>query len=300
MSTTPPDYPAPPRLEWLRKYIWVIGGVMAIVTITVLRPRLRHVPDPPAKMFQLPAGLELVDEHGQPFSVERMQGKVWVAGFVFTSCPSTCPAVTRAMAALRERFDRMQVDVEMISFSVDPVRDTPTVLREYAERVGVSTEHWHFVTGDPATVRALVRDGFKLGIGDREPKGDAGMYLTSRTRPSSRWSTATGPCGASMTSSPTPDSTRSSTARSTSSPRPSRCRRGAREGRGHGVVVGGVGRLRRVGPPLHGAHDPGWGRGPGRGARRRRTGVRDALRELPRPRRLRQRQRRPGAEGPAA
>jgi protein SCO1/2 len=176
MSTTPPDYPAPPRLEWLRKYIWVIGGVMAIVTITVLRPRLRHVPDPPAKMFQLPAGLELVDEHGQPFSVERMQGKVWVAGFVFTSCPSTCPAVTRAMADLRERFDRMQVDVEMISFSVDPVRDTPTVLREYAERVGVSTEHWHFVTGDPATVRALVRDGFKLGIGDREPKGDAGMY----------------------------------------------------------------------------------------------------------------------------
>jgi protein SCO1/2 len=175
MVQPPEDYVPPPWLVWLRKHIYVVAGIMGVVTITALRPRLRHVPEPPPVMFQLPADVALVDQNGQPFSTATMSGKVWVAGFVFTSCPSTCPAVTRAMGELRARFDRMQVPVEMVSFTVDPAKDTPEVLRAYAEQAGVS-EHWRFVTGDPKAVRAMVRDGFRLGIGEREPKGDAGMY----------------------------------------------------------------------------------------------------------------------------
>jgi protein SCO1/2 len=169
MHQPPADYVPPPGLVWLRKYIWVISGVLAVLTITALRPRLRHVPDPPAVMFTLPDSWQLVDHHGQPFTAQTLRGKVWVAGFVFTSCPSTCPAVTRAMGELRERFDRMQVDVEMVSFTVDPVKDTPAVLADYAAQVGENPK-WRFVTGDPEAIRALVRDGFRLGIGAPEPK----------------------------------------------------------------------------------------------------------------------------------
>ncbi|HWB81812.1 MAG TPA: SCO family protein [Nannocystaceae bacterium] len=177
MPVPPPDFVPTPWLVWLRKYIWVISGVLAIVTITALRPRLRHVPEPPPVMFTLPSTWQLVDHHERPFTADTLHGKVWVAGFVFTSCPSTCPAVTRAMGDLRERFDRMQVDVEMVSFTVDPVKDTPKVLADYAAQVGAN-DKWRFVTGDPEAIRTLVRDGFRLGIGAPEPSQSAGgaMY----------------------------------------------------------------------------------------------------------------------------
>jgi protein SCO1/2 len=175
MHRPPPDYVPPPWLAWLRKYIWVISGVLAILTITALRGRLRHVPDPPPVMFTLPSQWSLVDHHGEPFTAQTLHGKVWVAGFVFTSCPSTCPAVTRAMADLRERFDRMQVDVEMVSFSVDPAKDTPAVLADYAAKVGENPK-WRFVTGDPAEIKRLVKEGFRLGLDPAKPTGDGDLY----------------------------------------------------------------------------------------------------------------------------
>jgi len=180
MQRPPPDLDAPPWLRLLRKHIWIVAALVGIVTITAIRPLLRHVPDPPPILYALPADYALVDQQERPFTPETLRGKVWVAGFVFTSCPSTCPAVTRAMQDLRARFDRTDVDVEMVSFTVDPKTDTPAVLRAYAEQVGADPEHWRFVTGEPARVVALVRDGFKLGIGDPEPAAngtpDAPLY----------------------------------------------------------------------------------------------------------------------------
>ena len=171
----PPDFEPPVWLRLLRKHIWLVGGLFGVITITAIRPFLRHVPEPPPILHTLPA-YELVDDHERPFTADTLRGKVWVAGFVFTSCPSTCPAVTRAMQDLHARFDRNDIDVEMVSFTVDPQRDTPQVLRAYAEQVGAD-ERWRFVTGDPAAIRAVVRDGFKLGIGDKEPTvDDADLY----------------------------------------------------------------------------------------------------------------------------
>ncbi|MBC8073367.1 MAG: SCO family protein [Deltaproteobacteria bacterium] len=176
MALPPDDYVAPPRLEWFRKYVWAISAVLAVVTITLMRPRLRHVPEPPPILSALPAEWSLVDHRGEPFTAESLHGKVWVAGFVFTSCPSTCPEVTRAMGELRDRFDRMEVDVEMVAFTVDPAHDTPAVLAEYAASVGDNPK-WRFVTGEHEAVRQLVRFGFQLGIGAREPSSaGAGMY----------------------------------------------------------------------------------------------------------------------------
>jgi protein SCO1/2 len=172
MAAPPPDFEPTPALAWLRKYIWVVAAVLGIVTLTVLRTRLRNIPDPPAVMYTLPA-YDLVDQEGRPFTPETLRGKVWVAGFVFTNCPSTCPAVTRAMGSLRDRFDRMDIDIEMVSFTVDPARDTPAVLKAYAESVGAHTDHWRFVTGSTDDVRRLVREGFKLGIGDPTPVSGA-------------------------------------------------------------------------------------------------------------------------------
>ena len=162
-------------MHWFRKHIWVISFVLGALAITAVRPLIRRVPDPPPVMFQLPDGYALVDHRGEPFTPETMQGKVWVASFVFTTCPSTCPAVTRAMKDLRDRFERNGIDVELVSFSVDPEHDTPEVLAEYARNVGADTENWRFVTGEPEAVAQLIGQGFKLGVGDKEDQG-GGLY----------------------------------------------------------------------------------------------------------------------------
>lgn len=167
----PDDLQRPPWLEWIRRHIWVLAFLLGAVTLTALRcsGRLRQVPDAPAVMFALPADYALVDQAGRPFGPETLRGKVWVAGFVFTTCPSSCPAVTKAMSDLRDRFDRYSVDVEMVSFTVDPQHDTPAVLAAYMAEQGLSADHWRFVTSEePTAVLRLVRHGFKLGVGDRE------------------------------------------------------------------------------------------------------------------------------------
>lgn len=174
----PPDLVRPGWLEWFRRHIWVVAFVVGVLTLTALRcsGRLRHIPDPPPVMFQLPDDYALVDHRGDPFSPQTLRGKVWIAGFVFTSCPSSCPAVTSAMGALRERLDRYSVDVEMVSFTVDPEHDTPAVLAEYFAAQGVDSDKWRFVTGEPAQVLGLVRHGFKLGVGNREADEDGVAY----------------------------------------------------------------------------------------------------------------------------
>lgn len=175
---TPPDLQRPPWLEFLRRHIWLLAFLTGVVTFTALRcsGRLRHVPDPPEVMFELPADYALVDQEGRPFDPEALRGKVWVAGFVFTSCPSSCPAVTKAMADLRARFDRYSVPVEMVSFTVDPQHDTPEVLAAYMAEQALPSDRWRFVTGEPTAVFRLVRHGFQLGVGEREADAEGVAY----------------------------------------------------------------------------------------------------------------------------
>ncbi|MEM6289659.1 MAG: SCO family protein [Myxococcota bacterium] len=166
MAVPPPDFEPPPWLQFLRRHIWVIMGVLSIVTITAIRPYMRHIPDPPAVMFTLPE-YDLVDHEERSFTPSTLEGQVWIASFVFTRCPSSCPAVTRAMNDLHDRFARNGIGVKMVSFSVDPENDTPAVLAAYHDDLGVDDDAWRFVTGELPAITTLLEDGFKLGIGER-------------------------------------------------------------------------------------------------------------------------------------
>jgi len=176
MAVPPPDYHPPPWLEWVRARIWYLSFALGVVAITVVYPFTRYVPEPPEVMFPLPETWgQLVDHHGQPFTPESMRGKVWVAGFIFTRCPSSCPAVTAAMKELRARFDRTQIEVEMVSFTVDPEHDTPEILANYAASVGAENPKWHFVTGPRRDLEAFIDGGFRLGIGEKTTT-EAGLF----------------------------------------------------------------------------------------------------------------------------
>ena len=173
-----PDSPIPEAPEdrggWLRRALvrrpWHLSALFLLLMITVSRPFTRRIPEAPEVLLQLPE-FALVDQDGQPFTLASMHGKVWVAGFIFTSCPSVCPKISRAMLDLQQRYARNGVDVELVSFSVDPDNDTPAVLKRYAENLGADESRWRFVTGDRAAMEALVVGGFKTAM-DRATRTD--------------------------------------------------------------------------------------------------------------------------------
>lgn len=110
------------------------------------------------------------DETGAAFTDQRLRGKVWLADFFFTSCPDICPVLSAHMAEIQAHY-RDRSDFELVSFSVDPVTDTPPVLQAYATKVGGTPGRWHFLTGPLGDIRTVVIDGFKQAI-DARP-GDA-------------------------------------------------------------------------------------------------------------------------------
>lgn len=164
----PWDQPAP-WIMFLRKHIWLIGVLFFLTMITVMRPLLVRRPPAPEAIGEVPA-FTLVDSEGDTFSRNELLAaeKTWVVGFVFTRCPSTCPAISRAMLSFQEQISRSRLEdrVELITVTVDPENDTPEVMAAYAESIGADLDNWRFLTGDSQAIQDFVVGGFKLAVGD--------------------------------------------------------------------------------------------------------------------------------------
>lgn len=144
---------------------WVLAFLIGIATIHLIRPMLRHEPEPPPVLSQLNS-FALVDQSGAAFSDEELEGRVWVVNFIFTRCGSICPLLTRAMARLQTRYDEEKISsIGLISVTVDPEFDNLEVLAAYAEQAGADPTRWHFLTGEPEPVRRFIVDGFKTPMG---------------------------------------------------------------------------------------------------------------------------------------
>ncbi len=118
-------------------------------------------------LIQLPA-FDLTERSGVVFGTDQLHGKVWVANFIFTRCSGPCPAMTSHMAQLHDRL-RQHPDwprIRLVTFSVDPQHDTPDVLTEYARWAKADPARWLFLTGTRDQVWQLIRNGFKLPIGE--------------------------------------------------------------------------------------------------------------------------------------
>lgn len=88
-----------------------------------------------------------VNHKNQPFTQKQMEGKIYVADFFFTTCPTICPVMKSNMITVLERFkDNPQVGI--LSHTIDPEHDTPAVLGKYADDLGLKGDMWQFVTGD--------------------------------------------------------------------------------------------------------------------------------------------------------
>jgi protein SCO1/2 len=121
----------------------------------------RHDSELP-KLFPVP-NATLVSEAGRPLQLDTMKGQVTVYDFIFTNCGGTCPMMTSTMRKVTQKIDK-EAPVRFVSISVDPQRDTPAALRQYASRVR-NDPRWLFFTGDKKTITELSVNGFKLAAG---------------------------------------------------------------------------------------------------------------------------------------
>ncbi len=92
---------------------------------------------------------------------EDFKGKVYVAEFFFTRCPSICIEMNKNMKILDELYGDRE-DFGIASFTIDPENDTPTALKKYSELIDVKSKNWHFLTGDINEIYALSNKGFNI------------------------------------------------------------------------------------------------------------------------------------------
>jgi protein SCO1/2 len=104
----------------------------------------------------------MTDSNGHRFDRKMLSGAVWVVDFIYTNCPAECPRMTSKMHQIAEQIQG-EDNVGLLSISVDPNRDTPAVLHNFAQRYGGATAQWHFVTGTAATVHLLAYTTFHVG-----------------------------------------------------------------------------------------------------------------------------------------
>src|SRR5262245_30772880 len=143
----------------------IFAGVLAMIPAAALvalgvRHAYRSVPPLPVRH---PVGaFTLTEKGGRMVSRDDLRGKVWIADFIFTNCAGTCPTMTAHLAQVEDALREVSADVRLVSFTVDPERDTPERLTEYAKTQGAG-EGWLFLRGSREEVARLSREGFFLG-----------------------------------------------------------------------------------------------------------------------------------------
>ncbi len=113
----------------------------------------------------MPLGdFQLTERSGRAVSQADLADRVWIADFIFTRCPSSCPRITAIMKGLQAKL--ADTPVQLVSISVDPAHDTPEVLAAFATRFGADPARWWFLTGAKDDVFRLILDQFKVPVGE--------------------------------------------------------------------------------------------------------------------------------------
>lgn len=130
---------------------------------------IKTAPEPSTPSLGMVADFNFTDQTGKPFGLKDLQGKYWVADFVFTRCMGPCPLITRRMSELQTKYPTKK-DLHYVSFSVDPEFDTPKKLSDYAASYKADPSKWHFLTGPKTEMYSLITKSFHLAVADGEDK----------------------------------------------------------------------------------------------------------------------------------
>lgn len=136
------------------------AGLEVIVALLLVALSSCVKPKPLDVLGQVP-DFQLTDQNAQPFDGASLTGHIWVADFIYTNCDGPCPMMSSHMRQLQNQTAETP-DVRLVSFTVDPVRDTPPVLAAYAKHFQADLSRWAFLTGDQHRLNEVALTGFKL------------------------------------------------------------------------------------------------------------------------------------------
>ena len=170
------------------KYRFILLGLMVaatgIIIGTLLWIKLAPQPRFGANQRSSPEGMSqygsvpefsLTERSGKTIGLEQLRGTIWIADFIYTECQDTCPLQSAEMARLQDELSAQKV--KLLSFSVNPDKDTPSVLSQYADRFRASSDRWLFLTGGQEEIKNLVQNGFRLSVATAST--DPGVILHS-------------------------------------------------------------------------------------------------------------------------
>lgn len=157
--------------NWFQKMIrmksfWIIFWVFSF-SYPIYRSLNRILPPPLPIYYQVPE-FSLRNEFNKPFGTKDLVGKFYIANFMFTSCPTTCPALMEKMDKIQNRIRGLGNKAAIVTFTVDPKHDTPDVLYKYARKRNSNPFIWNYLTGAEADLKKIVIDGFKVPMGNKE------------------------------------------------------------------------------------------------------------------------------------
>ncbi|WP_299154497.1 SCO family protein [uncultured Christiangramia sp.] len=114
-----------------------------------------------------------VNQDGDTITNKDYAGKVYVAEFFFTTCPTICPIMNKNLVEIQNEFEDAS-NFGIASFSIDPEHDTPEVLTEYADKYGITDPDWNLLTGDREKIYQVANKGFGIYAG--EDASEAGGF----------------------------------------------------------------------------------------------------------------------------
>jgi len=132
-------------------------AMLTLVVVDMANRSRAQIPD-----LGLSPEMNLVERSGSAFGKSNMLGKISVVNFFFTSCKGPCPRMNGRVAEMYHKFSTSD-KVQFVSISVDPARDSLTILKQYAENFGVNDNRWLFLRGEIDEVQRINELGFKLG-----------------------------------------------------------------------------------------------------------------------------------------
>ena len=178
MSTSSTSRPSP--------YRWIIR-FLAVAIIVVLAARFlmpgQVSPSSELRRFAIVPPFALTERSGKIITNNDLSGKIWVADFIFTTCPGPCPLITASMVRLQEAV-ASDPHVQLVTFTVDPQDDTPPVLAAYANKFGADPNRWWFLTGPEKPLYELIQNGFYQVVQDNrgQPPQEGQFIVTHSTK----------------------------------------------------------------------------------------------------------------------
>lgn len=148
-----------------------ILGTFSIIMVLVLLSACGNLDKPDDYDFEV-QNFSYTNQDGKAVSLKDLEGKVWIADFIFTNCETVCPPMTNHMSSLQDNMKEAGLEnVDIVSFSVDPTVDKPATLKAFGQKFDADFSNWHFLTGyEQSEIEEFAKTSFKTIV--QKPKDD--------------------------------------------------------------------------------------------------------------------------------